>query len=733
MNKSFIKRAAAALFAGILPVLAVASVNGFAVFVDSASYANAKAEVDRYAASLTRQGLVPSTVIVNPDVTPDSLRSIVRSMATAERGAIEGMVFVGDIPIAMVFDAQHLSSAFKPVQNYDRRPERSSCPTDRFYDDLSLDFKFLKRDDKKPLLYYYTLTADGAQTAAPKLYSGRIKSMDFYGRDKYENLRRYLRKVVDVKARGEEFENMLMFSGQGYNSESVMARIDEIESLRESFPMFREQPGALTYVDHRNDPFAKYPLMGIMQRPDLSLALLHHHGAPGTEYINRYPDPRGVRDQLGEARRFFRSKIRAGVEKGQPLDTVIARYCSDYDVPTSWFADVLDPESVKADSIYDDKVDLHLYDFGPFKPNVRMVMLDACFNGAYNNDEYIAGAYIFGDGDCVVAIANSVNSLQDKWSDKNIGLFALGMPAGMFVQHNPYLESHVIGDPTFAFASPRKELDVKALVSGKLSDKKLRKLLDSDENAAVRAAALDVLAERGTFGNADILKTFLGSNSAVVRFHALQLLAESRSPEFIEALKAGLSDSHEIVRRFSAMYAGKSGSPELIPALIAAYSNKFIGERVYFQIQMSLPGFSKDALLAELEKQRPYRNELNEAELMDKARNLIATRYSDAGFAEDFAVVTDSNAKPKEVSALLRRLRNNNLHTRVDDLLTFIATSDNNDLLVTAIEALGWFNRSYRADDIAAAMEKVAADEKADAKVRAEARKTLGRLAATAG
>lgn len=731
MIKTQIRRIAAGIFVGAMPLLAVASGNGFAVFVDSASFANARAEVEQYVSSVKDCGLDPSTIVLTPDVTPDSIRSIVRSMAGKPSGAIEGMVFIGDVPIAMVFDAQHLSSAFKPVQNYDKRPERSSCPTDRFYDDLSLDFKFMKRDEKKPLLYYYTLTADGAQASAPKLYSGRIKSMDFYGRDKYENLRRYLRKVVEIKKRREPFRNMLMFSGQGYNSESVMSRIDEIDALRESFPMLRDQQNAFTYIDHKNSPFVKYPVMGQLQRPDMSLALLHHHGSPVNEYMNRYPDPRSVQDQLGEAKRYFRSKIRSGVAKGQPLDTVVARYCRDFNVPDWWFKDVLSPESVKADSIYDDKVDLHIYDFGPFVPNSRVVMLDACYNGAYNNDEYIAGAYIFGDGDCVAAIANSVNSLQDKWCDKNIGLFALGMPLGKFVQHNPYLESHVIGDPTFAFVSPRKDIDAKALVDGKLSDKKLRRLLESDENAAVRAAALDALAARGAIDNAGILKVFRNSNSATVRFHALWLLSEHRNPEFVEAIKVGLADSHEIIRRFSAIFAGKNGSAELVPALIAAYSNRFIGERAYFQLQMAMPMFSSEALLTELERQRPYRYEVNEDEQMDKARNLIGSRYSDASFSEDFAALSAEKPNAKEIKSLLRRLRNSNLHPRVDELLGFVATTDDDELRLVAIEALGWFTRSYRADDIAAAMEKVAADSKMSEKSRNEARKTVARIRTT--
>ncbi|MDE6073863.1 MAG: hypothetical protein K2F80_04620, partial [Muribaculaceae bacterium] len=104
-----------------------ASTRGFAIFVDSISQSKVSAELARYAESVNRQGLNSEIIIVNPDVNPDSIRSIIRSMATRKTSPIEGMVFVGDIPIPMLLDAQHFSSAFKAVQN-PKRLERSSVP-----------------------------------------------------------------------------------------------------------------------------------------------------------------------------------------------------------------------------------------------------------------------------------------------------------------------------------------------------------------------------------------------------------------------------------------------------------------------------------------------------------------------------------------------------------------------------------------------------------------------------
>lgn len=726
VNNKFFKKLLA-----VIALTATMSVNassrGFAIFVDSISQSKVSAELAEYARSVNRQGLNSEIVVINENVTPDSIRSIIRSMALRKTSPIEGMVFVGDIPIPMLLDAQHFSSAFKAVQN-PKRMEQSSIPSDHYYDDYDLEFDFVSRDAKKPLLYYYSLRADSPQKIAPKLYSGRIKSMDFYGKDKYENLRDYLKKVVRIKNREEQFDKMFLFSGQGYNSESMNARMDEIVSLYEHFPWMRNQPATLSFLDHRQVSPAKYTLMSTVQRPDMSLALMHHHGAPGKEYINRYPDARSVNAQLDAAKMFFRSKIRGAVESGAPLDSAIARYTRNYDVPASWFTDVLEKSSIDADSIYDHQLDLHLDDFDKYKPNSRVVMLDACFNGSFNNDKYIAGAYIFGEGDCVVAIGNSVNSIQDKWADKNIGLLGEGMRVGNITKYNPYLEMHVIGDPTFAFA-PKSNLGFdlnKALVDAPVSFWK--KQLVSSPYPAIQAMALEKLFDADAYTPAQVLEFYKNSSSPLTRFTALMLLSQKPGDEFTEVLSLGLDDSNELVRRFATILAGKNGSPKLIPALVKAYANPLKGERVNFQIQGAMSLYDYDALINELEKQRPYRYGYDENEMMEKAKKEIESRHSNKKYDDDIANITSAKPDIKQARQFIRQLRNNPLHPSVETLLSYINKCDNEELVVTLVEALGWFNYSYRAPEIADYMSKIASDNKFSERVRNEATKTAARL-----
>lgn len=80
---------------------------------------------------------------------------MLRQLWEQPKAPIEGAVLIGDIPVVMVRDAQHLTSAFKMDQTAFDRWE-SSVPSDRFYDDFSLEFAPLGRDSIHPGCFYYS-------------------------------------------------------------------------------------------------------------------------------------------------------------------------------------------------------------------------------------------------------------------------------------------------------------------------------------------------------------------------------------------------------------------------------------------------------------------------------------------------------------------------------------------------------------------------------------------------
>ena len=86
----------------------------FAIIADSHSMKTAGDEIRQYAGVLQSEGL-DAVVIEDRWRQPDSIRMLLHDMYVSNKG-FEGAVFIGDIPVPMLRDAQHLSSAFKMIR-----------------------------------------------------------------------------------------------------------------------------------------------------------------------------------------------------------------------------------------------------------------------------------------------------------------------------------------------------------------------------------------------------------------------------------------------------------------------------------------------------------------------------------------------------------------------------------------------------------------------------------------
>ena len=723
MKKIFKLFIAAAFVCSSLTISAAKK--GFAIVIDPISYKEAKAEVEAYAQSIEKQGL--KTYIVE-DVwyNPDSIRSCIKALATQKEAPIEGVVFIGDIPVTMIRDAQHFTSAFKAKQD-PKKLEFTSVPSDRFYDDFDLEFEALDLNDGKSNHFYYSLTANSTQVCQPDIYSARMKTCDKGDQTKYDRLKAYLKKVVAQKEKAETLSQFFYFAGHGYNSDCALARIDEKNSYYEMFPNMKGQPWAIRYQNHADHTFSKYPLMSQMQRKDLSLATLHHHGYPDTEYLNGERPAMNVTENIEAAKAFFRSKIRTAVSRGKDTTETINYYKEGYDVPAHWFTHeaLFNEEITKQDSIIADQLDLHITDLGKYKPNAKVVILDACYNGAFCYDEYIAEEYIFEGGDCVVTIANSVNSLQDKWCDRNLGMFGLGLRVGNFVKYNPYFESHIFGDPTFTFVPFSKlGFDVNEAIYN--SNKWWKKQLSS-EFPALQGFAINELALRGAISSAEILDIFKSSPYQTVRLMALNTLATYKDDNYVEALSLGLNDNYELIRRFSATQASKCGDLRLIPALISLASKTSIGTRVDFQLKMALTLFPYDNLVEEFKKQNPCKDFYNAEQETEKMLKSFVN-FSDKTFEGDVEQITKPEVSAKDKLKVIRSFRNRPLHPAVDEILAAFETIEDPQLQVALIETMGWFNMSYKRAQIAEYFKAVSENDKYETAVRNEALKTYKRL-----
>ena len=187
----------------------VQSKTSFAIVIDSKSYEKAKASVDSYRKAVEKDGL--GTYILSDDwQSAQEIRNMLEELYRQKKSPLEGAVFIGDIPIPMVRDAQFLSSAFKMDQRMDWK--RSSVPSDRYYDDFDLKFDFLKRDEQKPLYFYFSLATESAQAIRSDIYSARIKPVVKPGTDKYVLLTKYLDKVVKAHKEENPVNSLTMFA-----------------------------------------------------------------------------------------------------------------------------------------------------------------------------------------------------------------------------------------------------------------------------------------------------------------------------------------------------------------------------------------------------------------------------------------------------------------------------------------------------------------------------------------
>ena len=81
-------------------------------------------------------------------------------------------------------------------------------------------------------------------------------------------------------------------------------------------------------------------------------------------------------------------------------------FIKDLDNPKFWEADSLHYADERI--VTEDLMKRNL------STNPKMIMFDACYNGSFHENDYIAGQYIFNDGQTLVAQGNTRNVLQDR-------------------------------------------------------------------------------------------------------------------------------------------------------------------------------------------------------------------------------------------------------------------------------------------------------------------------------
>ncbi|MFA6592054.1 MAG: hypothetical protein WCR48_04135 [Bacteroidales bacterium] len=699
-----IKEAALFILFIVASVTAVSAKNdrkttSVAIVIDENTYAEVKSQVLAYALAINNVDRKNTHLILISDKTsPDFVRDTLKSLH--EHDYLEGAVLIGNVPIPMIRHAHHLATAFK--MNPKSKWQSSSIPSDRYYDDFGLQFDFLKQDEKDDRLYYYDLSPKGDQAVNCDIYSARIKPAKTDYRYSFNQLiAEFLTKAVNAKNSPEKFDNAFHFGGHGNSSESVNARIDEDRAMYEQFGFSRPDE-AVHFFNYDEDKFVKARIREILSEKTLDYAHLHTHGADDAQYLSKEPYAFMSTDHIESLKSTLRGKMRSAKDTLKAKQELMIQF----DVPESWLKGYDDPSVEETDSLRDAAVDILLPDFDGYASGVKVLILDACFNGAFIHDDYVAARYAFGHGSSTLAVfGNSVNIIQDHWKNELAGLMAYGACIGNCTRQNMTLESHLFGDPTFSFAAKVSDISNLDLTLVGTTEKMAKKMAESDV-PDICGYGIKWLAAHNEISPEKLLDIMSNDNRMNVRMEAFMSIVRlyPSTPLFINALKTGLCDSYELIRRMSARYAEICGAPEMLEPIVRHYLDPKEAGRVRYHLSEALGLYAPEEVILIMDSVR--------GRMWPEGKDYDAfvkrLTYSWDSSEKEISGLSDKSVSLKDKGLTVTGQRNACEPSAVKPLLSLVADdSEDEELRVKAAEALGWYVYSDKRPSILQSCEKL--------------------------
>lgn len=706
----------------------IKSQTSFAIVIDKGTYAYAKAEVEAYQQAVEKDGL-GTYILVDNWSSPAQIKDLLAKLYAQQTGKLEGAVFVGEIPVPMLRDAQFLTSAFKMNQKI--RWDKSSVPSDRYYDDFDLQFDFLRQDTVKgrEQYFYYSLNAASNQFIEMDIYSARIKPPVTAGEDAKLKIKEYLQKVVRLRAIDNPLTDMITSTGHGYNSNSINAVSGEALALKTQFPHLFLPGNSIKFLNYRNAEFMKFNLLSELKRPGLDFAYMTGHGTSTLQLLNGYPAVSGPQPSMQNVARYIRSKMRSAQEDGRDLAKVKADFQTSLGLSDKWFEDSFSPQAIVDDSVYNDHMDMQIHDVKDAGIQARMVYLNSCLTGSFHLENYIAGYYPFSKNENIVAVANSIGVLQDLWPAELMGILQHGVRVGHWLKHIAYLETHIMGDPTFAFSSARKD-NLNQALTMKTKQASFWKGLLKDNDADLQALALVYLSRILPATEASqLLKDYYFSSSyETVRMEAFQLLRNFEDKNYFEVLHAAKSDAYEFIRRRTAYDLADFGGDDFVNDQLEFYLSDPHSERVAYRSRWNLqflnPVLAKQYVEANIRNNKTLTHSDSLANKMIRDIDYAAKKR-----AEAVIIMKDKDRADKDRLGEINTLRLYRNHALIPTLIDLAKdSSDVEELRITALEVMGWFSISVKRAEIIAACDAIIARADEKEAVKQEALKTKKRV-----
>nr|WP_321414775.1 hypothetical protein [uncultured Allomuricauda sp.] len=673
----------------------------FAIVVDKATYNGATDELMAYKKSVEDDGL-GTFVIYHGWKNPDQIKNVLKKLYTGRKSPIEGAVFVGNIPIPMIREAQYLTSTFKMPERISW--ERSSVPSDRFYDDFDLEFEFLKQDEDstRSNLFYYKIKPESPQYLEMDIYTGRIKPPHTKGDvPGIEMIRAYLSKLVHIKNEQNKLDRMIVSTGHGYNSNSTASWGGEVLAFRSSFPELFKPGNSIKFLNYRNTDFLKDFLITELQREDLDLAFMTGHGTADLQLLNGYPDVSSPQPSMENVARYIRSKMRSAKERGRDMEETKKRFQESLGLSDKWFDDAFNQERIREDSIFNINMDINKNDLNNI--NARVAYINSCLTGSFQLDDYLAGHYPFSKGKNVVAFANSVGVLQDLWGTQYLGILQHGVRTGQLLRETAFLETHILGDPTYHFYAEDQE-ELNTLFAQKTIEEEPWEHLLEIGDADLKAYALNKLfaiKEESDFSE-ELFHIFKTSPYESVRAEAYFLLRRYQNDTFFQAHEMAMKDNYEYIRRKSVFDIVEMGHKELVEKSVDMYLENLEANRITYKLKWAFQFLDYDKVLEALDKRLKNKPTIHNAtELYNNLHKKVSYEKEKAKKMKD--VLSSSESTDKQLLGEIRTLRAYRYHSLVPDIIAIVANKDKSEeVRIKSLEALSWFGLSYQQDKIKA-------------------------------
>lgn len=697
--------------------------NSFAIIIDNITYDKIGKQVLEYRDALEADGLA-TYIISGAWENPDQVRSNIKKVYSKAKN-FEGIVLIGDVPYAMVRNAQHMTTAFKmDEKRYDK--DQSSVASDRFYDDLHLNFEFIEKDTLNSLKFWYKLTEDSPQTINPTFYSGRIMYPPQLGGDKYEAIAAYLKKAIEAKKNPDLLDHLVTFAGHGYNGDCMLVWQDEKIAVNENFPFLGNGHMNARHLNFRMDRYMKYQLFYELQRPEVDAFFFNEHGSIDKQHISGGTAPiENIEDRLENFRSNVNMELRF-VPKAK-RDEARARFLKEYGLSEKFFEAEVAEKKCEAEGKNDpDPIIISLDDLKGFKPQPRFVMFNACYNGSFHRPGSISGYYIFSEGKTVVCQGNTVNVLQDRWTYEMVGLISHGVRIGEYNRMIATLEGHIIGDPTFHFKEQQGST-LRSDIVARANDAQYWEELLESQYADIQSLALRKLADMDAISSFEILGHMKRCKFGTTRMECIKLLSRYRDANYIEGIKTGMYDSYELARRNAADYAWRAGDTTLSETIMDVFAKYPESQRVNYNLQKCIALYPEASLRSALERVKPTLTDMDIEDAVKNIEDMI--EYQQSSKQQNLSVLFDNDASLRERIMASRWMRNFTIHDNIDKMLELIADkSQELELRVNVAEMLGWYDKSMFCAKISDGCQAILKDKTIEDELRKELIQTINRV-----